>query len=140
MLDKIFKQKNLTLKESKIKSYMNDKEKSFYLLRKTMEKAQNSKVPFIDGVLEKVHLLFSMFKDWIKGEYTDIPKSALAAIILGLLYFASPIDFIPDFLVGLGFIDDAAVIVFVVKQISKDLKKYKKWKLNSENIIDIDPS
>lgn len=140
MLDKLFREKNVRLHESKAKGYLRDKEKSFSLLRKAMEKAENSKVPFIDGVLEKVQLLFFMFKDWIKGEYTDIPKSTLIAIILGLLYFVSPIDFIPDLLAGLGFVDDAAVIVFVVKQISKDLEKYKKWKLNNEKTIDIDIS
>lgn len=39
-----------------------------------------------------------------------------------------PLDLIPDFLIGLGFGDDAAVLVFVFKQISNDLEDYKIWK------------
>jgi len=44
-----------------------------------------------------------------------------------LLYFVSPIDFVPDFLPG-GLIDDAFVLSLIIRQIKTDLYKYKEWK------------
>ncbi|MEH7356902.1 DUF1232 domain-containing protein, partial [Neobacillus drentensis] len=67
----------------------------------------------------------------IKGEYREIPKGSIIMIIATIIYFVSPVDFIPDFIVGLGLFDDAAVIGFAIKQISSDLEKFKDWKLNN---------
>ncbi|MDP4163640.1 MAG: DUF1232 domain-containing protein, partial [Bacillota bacterium] len=50
------------------------------------------------------------------------------AVIGSVIYFVSPIDLVPDFIAGLGFLDDAAVIGFTLKKISGDLERYKEWK------------
>lgn len=34
-------------------------------------------------------------------------------------------DIIPDFILGLGFVDDAAVLAIVVKRIRSELEKFK---------------
>ncbi|MFE4525456.1 YkvA family protein [Cytobacillus firmus] len=49
-------------------------------------------------------------------------------IIASILYFVSPIDLVPDFLIGMGILDDAAVLGFAVSQISGELEKFKDWK------------
>jgi uncharacterized membrane protein YkvA (DUF1232 family) len=60
----------------------------------------------------------------------------MIAIIMGLLYFVSPIDFVPDFLPG-GLIDDAFVLGLIIRQIKTDLYKYKEWKeISTKEIID----
>jgi uncharacterized membrane protein YkvA (DUF1232 family) len=40
---------------------------------------------------------------------------------------------IPDALVGIGFIDDAAVIAFVVAQINADLDNFLAWEVAQSN-------
>jgi len=40
----------------------------------------------------------------------------------------SPIDVIPDVIVGAGFLDDAVVVSFALKLIEKELTRYKEWK------------
>lgn len=57
-------------------------------------------------------------------------KFIIIVVLAGIIYFVSPIDIVPDFLVGLGFLDDAAILSFVIKQISDELYKYKGWKDN----------
>jgi len=116
--------------ESKAKEYIDNKEKAEDLLNNAMKKAKEKKGIFGE-VWEKFQLLFELSKAWIKGEYREIPKGSIIMIIATIIYFVSPVDFIPDFIVGLGLFDDAAVIGFAIKQISSDLEKFKDWKLNN---------
>ena len=111
--------------------YLNDKEKALNLLDSAKEKAERRKGPLHDA-WEKIQLFLSIFEDWIKGRYKVIPFRSIAMITVGLIYFVIPTDLIPDFIVGLGFGDDAAVLVFIIKQISNDLEDYKIWKEEQE--------
>ncbi|WP_251551594.1 YkvA family protein [Neobacillus muris] len=117
--------------ESKAGEYIHDKEKADGLLKEAIKKA-NDKKGALSGVWEKLQLLLEFFKAWNKGEYKEVPTRSLVMIIAGILYFVSPIDLVPDFIVGLGLVDDAAVIGFVLKQISNDLEKFKAWKERKE--------
>ncbi len=55
------------------------------------------------------------------------PK-ALVTIVAGLLYFVSPIDAIPDWLLGVGFLDDIAVLGWVLKTVADELARFKAWR------------
>ena len=57
----------------------------------------------------------------------DKPQ-ALVAVVAGLLYFLSPIDAIPDWLPGIGFIDDLAVLGWVMRKWSAELEAFRVWK------------
>ncbi|WP_042463241.1 YkvA family protein [Neobacillus dielmonensis] len=118
--------------ESKASEYMNDKEKANGLLKQAIHKA-NDKKSKLSEVWDKLQLLFEVFRAWIKGEYKEIPTRSIIMIIAGILYFVSPVDLVPDFIAGLGLVDDAAVIGFVLKSISKDLEKFKSWKEQEES-------
>jgi uncharacterized membrane protein YkvA (DUF1232 family) len=39
----------------------------------------------------------------------------------------NPADLFPDFILGVGYLDDAAVIAFCLKLVEQDLEKYKQW-------------
>jgi hypothetical protein len=43
------------------------------------------------------------------------------------LYFLTPIDVIPDFIVGMGYLDDAAVIAWVMNTVKSVLNEFLKW-------------
>jgi uncharacterized membrane protein YkvA (DUF1232 family) len=83
--------------------------------------------------LKDILLLWEMLNAWFKGEYKDIPKKTIVLIITALIYFISPIDLIPDWLPG-GFIDDAAVITWVLQSMSSDVQKFKAWKKNGKKV------
>ena len=116
--------------ESKANEYFDDNDKTQDLLNSAIKKA-NRKKGSLSEVWDKLQLLFKMLKAWIKGEYKEISKRSMITIIAGILYFVTPIDLIPDFIAGLGIVDDAAVIGFILKQISGDLEKFKIWKENN---------
>ncbi|MED3574555.1 YkvA family protein [Cytobacillus praedii] len=114
---------------SKAKQYVDNPGETNQLLKKTEKKAKANKASFA-GIWEKFQLLIQLLKSWSSGEYRAISKKSILFIIASILYFISPIDIIPDFLIGLGIVDDAAVIAFAIKQLSDELEKYKSWKRN----------
>jgi uncharacterized membrane protein YkvA (DUF1232 family) len=78
--------------------------------------------------IEDVKLLISVLKDYWSGKYREIPFWTIGAIVFALLYVLNPMDLIPDFIPGVGLLDDAAVVAACLALIEKDLKKYKEWK------------
>lgn len=50
------------------------------------------------------------------------------SIVAALIYFVSPFDLIPDYISVVGYVDDAAVVAFVISKISGDVEKYRLWK------------
>lgn len=71
--------------------------------------------------------LLRLTKAWSKGEYRDISKSSITYSILCLIYFLTPTDFVPDFLLGLGLLDDIAVLKWTLEKIKLDIEKFKIW-------------
>ncbi|GAB6162620.1 hypothetical protein JCM12298_17790 [Desulfothermus naphthae] len=71
--------------------------------------------------------MWNMLKDFCEGRY-EMAWKTVTAIVAALLYFISPIDFIPDFIPAIGYLDDAAVIGFVLELIKDDLEKYREYK------------
>jgi uncharacterized membrane protein YkvA (DUF1232 family) len=73
-------------------------------------------------------LLISMVKDYWNKEYRAVPYWVIGATVSALLYVLSPVDLIPDFIPGVGYIDDAAVVSACLRMIRKDLARYREWK------------
>ena len=68
-------------------------------------------------------LLYAMVTD----KKFKINKTAYIAIAGALAYVVLPIDVIPDFIPGVGFIDDIFVISIVMKSISDEIERYKSY-------------
>lgn len=75
-----------------------------------------------------VPVLISLVKAYVDKEYTEIPTGMIVAIVGALIYVLSPIDLIPDFISGFGYVDDAAVVLWAVNLVHEDLDDYKEWK------------
>jgi uncharacterized membrane protein YkvA (DUF1232 family) len=107
--------------------YIDDEQKTRGLLHQAVKKA-NSKKNALGEAWEKLQLLTELVNAYSKGEYRKVSKGTILAVIGAIVYFVSPLDVVPDFIVGLGIIDDAAVIGFTIKRLSKELNEFKKWK------------
>ena len=77
--------------------------------------------------IEDVKILFAIITDSIKGTYKVDTKTYLT-IAGALAYVALPTDLIPDFIPGIGFIDDAFVIGWTVKTLKEEIENYKRVK------------
>jgi uncharacterized membrane protein YkvA (DUF1232 family) len=117
--------------KSKAEGYARDPKKAKELLDDAIKKAkgfEKNRGP-LGEVWGYLTALFRLFRAYIRGEYRDIPWGSIVLITVGIIYFVSPIDLIPDALVGIGFIDDAAVIAFVVAQTKADLDDFLDWEI-----------
>lgn len=83
---------------------------------------------------EYITLFFEMLGDFFAKRYTNIPKGTIGSIMFTLLYVFSPIDLIPDFIIGVGLMDDAAVVALCIKMVQGDIDKYKEWKSNQSKL------
>ena len=67
-----------------------------------------------------------------RGQYRHLPWKSIFFVAAGLLYFVTPADLIPDFILGTGFLDDAVVVAYIMKAIRDDLTKFEEWELANE--------
>lgn len=77
-------------------------------------------------------LMFGMLQDYRKGVYSSVPWFTIASIAFALLYVLNPLDLMPDFIPGLGYVDDFAILTVTLRFIETDLHKYLDWKLEEE--------
>ncbi len=75
--------------------------------------------------------LIRLARAWAKREYTAIPWKSILYAVAALLYFVNPIDLIPDAIIGLGFVDDVAVVAAVVSAIRKEVDEFEAWESSS---------
>jgi uncharacterized membrane protein YkvA (DUF1232 family) len=90
------------------------------------------------GLLQKLRLLWMVLRDFARGQYR-IPWKALAALAAAALYVVAPIDLIPDFLVPIGFTDDALVVALTWGLVKRELLDYCEWKGLSPSHFGLEP-
>jgi len=77
---------------------------------------------------EDLLLLRALSIAWFTGEYRQISNQALLMVAAALLYFIAPLDAIPDWLVGVGFVDDLAVLAWVMRTWHGELEAFRAWR------------
>ncbi|MET3729772.1 uncharacterized membrane protein YkvA (DUF1232 family) [Fictibacillus halophilus] len=80
----------------------------------------------------QVKALVRMVKSYKRGDYRDVSKKSLVLVVAGLLYFVSPIDAVPDFLIGAGLLDDATVLAFIFSTLSSEISAFQAWEEEKE--------
>ncbi len=83
--------------------------------------------PVGEEIKEKFNTLLRLVRALYKKEYTSFPWSSLLKTIAALIYFVSPIDALPDFIPVLGFLDDFALLSWVISSLSDDIQNFENW-------------
>ena len=118
---------SLNENKEKAKAYLDDDEKMEKLFRDFEDKLKL--IPKIGNRASDIAVLLSLVRAYIKKQYTDVSPSTVMLAVAGLIYVVTPVDLIPDYILGPGLLDDAAVIGIVLQAIQMDLNKYKKWQI-----------
>lgn len=109
----------------KAKAYMGDSERMKDLLSSASVKVKDNNQ--LSGMIEDIGLALNLTRDFSRKAYRDISKGSVAAIVAGIIYLVNPMDIIPDFFMA-GFLDDAAVLGYILTRMRDELDKYKIWK------------
>lgn len=75
-----------------------------------------------------------MVRAYAKREYPHLPWKSLLAIIGSLLYFLNPLDLIPDFIPGIGLLDDITVLAWAYKSLGGDVMRFEEWEYKNRAI------
>lgn len=108
--------------KSKASEYAGNPVKLITLIEAAAKKAESRK-----GALADAGTFLRMLKAFVNHEYTAIPRQSLVLIVASLVYFVMPADFIPDFILGLGFIDDAALLGWTLRAVKSDVDDFRQW-------------
>lgn len=119
--------KKLNKSKTRATELIKDSEKTKKIINEASTKADANKADF-QSIWGQFQLLFALARDYFNGTYRNVSTKSIVAIVAALLYFLSPLDLIPDFILGLGFVDDVFIIGLVIKQVTQDLEKYRLWK------------
>lgn len=127
-------QEQISLYSKKAQETLKDKQKMKDLLeniKKWLGKYKNNKVfgSIIKDIIDMVDLL----TDYVYGRYREIPSGAIISLVAAVIYIVSPIDLLPDWIPGVGWLDDIAIVSAILKfGLDGELKKYNIWKQANE--------
>ncbi len=79
-------------------------------------------------------LLLRLLKAWKHGSYRGLSVRTVASIAVSILYILSPVDAIPDFIPGIGLIDDAAILALLLHSLAQDLAAFRLWEQNRHGV------
>ncbi|MBC6367354.1 YkvA family protein [Algoriphagus sp. AK58] len=82
--------------------------------------------PKVQKFIQPIQIFIRMIKAHFRGEH-KIAFSTLGLIVLALVYFLSPVDFIPDFLGVFGFADDLSVVLAVYAKVKDEVEQFLNW-------------
>lgn len=94
------------------------------------------KIPGLGTTFAMVPTMISLVRSFVRREYKEIPKGTILGIISVLVYILLPVDFLPDLIPGLGYADDAFVLMsFLRKGAEEDIAKYQKWRFKNNKFV-----
>lgn len=79
----------------------------------------------LEPVVEELRTMLELLRAWAGGTYTGVASANLLLIVGAVVYFLMPADLVPDFILGLGFVDDVAVITRVVGAVREELARFR---------------
>ncbi|MFQ3246743.1 MAG: uncharacterized membrane protein YkvA (DUF1232 family) [Arenicella sp.] len=84
-------------------------------------------------ILEPIKSSYRLIRAYANGTYRQISFENFGLIVAAIIYFVMPIDALPDFIAGLGFTDDAAVLIWTFNKVSKELENFLSWEAAQKN-------
>ena len=113
-----------------VEEIFEERERAEAFFNQASEKAETHQGR-IQEFWQELQDLLRLIAAWWEGNYTDIPWRTMTVVIGAVVYFVNPLDLIPDVIPGIGYLDDAAVVGFVIASIQIELETFRTWP-NSE--------
>lgn len=121
----------LSSKKEQAEELAKDKEKVFDTLNKATKKSKIRKNRLHEAK-DNIDTLIRFIKACVTGEYKNFVKTNMILALSGILYFISPFDAIPDFIPTFGFLDDMAIIAFIISILKEELDAFSLWEQDKE--------
>jgi uncharacterized membrane protein YkvA (DUF1232 family) len=108
-------------------AYVKDPERLGKLLQDAAKKTKGTPRKAFEETWAYLMAMIRLLRAYYRREYRDVPRQSLVTIIATVIYFVSPIDFIPDWIPLAGYLDDAFLVGLVLKSVKDDLDVFMQW-------------
>ncbi|GAB2633911.1 YkvA family protein [Belliella aquatica] len=126
------KAKLLYLEKAKVIAGQDSKLKA--LLEKASHRVKSLKNnPKLNQAIEPIKIFKRMISAHRSGSY-KLSTKTLGLLVLGILYFVTPMDIIPDFLPLLGFADDVSVLIAIFNLLKNEVEDFLAWEKSQINL------
>lgn len=113
--------------KNKAAEYLKHPDRLNELINKANNKAESPKQGPLKEGFDSLMDLFLLVRAYAKREYVEVPWQSLLLILATILYFLLPMDLMPDWIMGLGYIDDAALIGWTMNTVKSDIDGFLGW-------------
>ena len=86
----------------------------------------------------ELNAFIDLLRAWTSGDYRALSTNAVITVAAAVLYFLSPLDLLPDFILALGLLDDAAVIAYVMGTVREEVAAFESWRAASADADESD--
>ena len=108
-------------------AYIKDPERLGKLLEEAAKKTKEAPRKAFEETWAYLMAMIRLLRAYYRREYCDLPRQNLIIIIATVIYFVSPIDFIPDWIPLAGYLDDAFLVGLALKSVKDDLDVFMQW-------------
>jgi uncharacterized membrane protein YkvA (DUF1232 family) len=117
------------------KGYIDRPERLGGLLDVATQKLKKGDSKFFNLFWAQLRAVLRLLRAYWTGRYRDVSRTTLITLLGAVIYFVMPIDAIPDWIVGIGFLDDAYVLGMAVKSVKNELDAFLAWESAGEVAI-----
>jgi uncharacterized membrane protein YkvA (DUF1232 family) len=110
----------------KAEKIAHDKEAATKLIEEALKKSDSNRGK-LHQVKDDLSAIIRMLSLWVKGQYDDVPWKTIISSFAAIIYLVNPMDIVPDFIAGVGFLDDITILSFVFNLIRLDLDRFRDW-------------
>lgn len=112
-------------------AYLRNPDKLSELIEKSQHRAEGGRYSATKEALvecrEAIAAFCRLLKAYATGRYKEVSWDTLMLLIASLVYFVMPFDFLPDVILALGLMDDAALIAWTLKAVKGDVDRFVEW-------------
>jgi uncharacterized membrane protein YkvA (DUF1232 family) len=91
-------------------------------------RADSLTAPHLALLRRQLDFALLVLRDHQDGACPQIPYATISLLTAGVCYFADEMDVIPDFLPGVGRLDDAVVMAMAFEMAADGIRRYCTWK------------
>jgi uncharacterized membrane protein YkvA (DUF1232 family) len=81
---------------------------------------------------DDIQVLVRLIRAWSRGDYREVSRGTIVLVLGALVYFVSPIDAILDGLPVAGYLDDAAIIAWVLSEVRSEVDAFRAWEAETQ--------
>lgn len=108
-------------------SYVGDPERLRDLVAEAARKAASVPRETFKGTWAYFQAMLRLIRAYYRGDYRTVPMTTLLIIVAAVIYVVNPLDLIPDWVPGLGLLDDAFIIAFAARKTQQALDDFMAW-------------